>query len=308
MIYLLHGEETILSREKLRGIIKTYVDKYQYLNFFDFDFSKTGGGKKNSFDDLRNDLFNTSLFVTKKLVVARNLFDQPVILEKFFKLVELNNLVDDQDFIVFLFEDKKINQTDLVEIKKIAKIQEFKKISTQEIRLFIQKEVASLGATISQEVVEKLLGANENMYWIKNELKKLATFDKNINLKNLEFLITLETNPGIFELTDSLAIGNKKQAFRVFEELLKRGESEMGIFAMIIFLVRSLLIVKDSRDSDSSYGGLNPHVFNKLKRGVEKFSLISLKEMYRELFEMELAFKSGRGQIRPLLTSFFFRF
>ena len=308
MIYLLHGEETILSREKLRGIIKTYVDKYQYLNFFDFDFSKDSGVKKNKFEDLKNASINNSLFVVKKLIVIRNLFEEKVILEKFLNFIETANVISDNDFIVVFFEDKIIKESDLVIIKKIAKIQEFKKISNQDIGLFIKKEVELLGATIDQKVINKLLEANKSIYWIKNELKKLAAFDKKIDLENLEVLTVLEKDSSIFEMTDSLATGNKKQAFIVFEGLLKRGESEMGIFAIIIFMVRSLLIVKDTKVGDSSCGGLNPYVFNKLKRVVERFSLASLKTMYRELFEIELAVKTGRGQIKPLLTSFFFRF
>lgn len=307
MIYLLHGEETYFSRQKLKEISEIYFEKHKGLNFFNFDFSKDTEAGKNLFEDFKNTLSSGSLFLDKKLIVLKNVFDDKKNFKKIIDFFENKNITGDKNIVIVLWEGKKIKEIDLKELKTIVKIQEFKKLTILELKEFIKKECLLLGATIDALAIDALVSISRgNLFMIKNELGKLSLYDKKITKENIMLLSFSRIEFSIFELTDSLASGNHCQALKLFEELVKNGESENYILSMFAYTVRSLIQAKNTRmegnNKKYSFGLM------KMMNTAHRFSMEKLVVIHNDIFNIDLALKTGGMSSKALFTKLIINF
>lgn len=308
MIYLLHGEETYLSRQKLKEITEIYFEKHKGLNFFNFDFSKDADFGKNLFEDFKSALSNESLFLDKKLVVLKNIFDDKKKFNKIIDFFEEKNIAGDKNIIFALWENKKLNDDNLNILKTIAKVQEFKKLNFSDLKEFIKKESSLLGATIDTMAIDALMAiSKDNLSMIKNELGKLSAYDKKITKENIKLLSFSQIDFNIFELTDSLASGNRRNALKLFEELVKNGESESYLLSMFAYTVRNLIQAKNiDMDEDGkkrySYGLM------KMKAVASRFPMDKLAAIHNDLFKLDLALKTGVMSAKALFTKLIINF
>lgn len=302
MIYLLHGEETYLSRQKLKEITETYFEKHKGLNFFNFDFSKDAEYGKNLFEDFKNALASSSLFLNKKLIVLKNVSSDKKNFLIFFDFFEEKKISDDRNIIIVLWESKKLNDDNINGLKIAVKEQEFKKLIFSELKEFIKKECSLLGATIDTAAIDALMAISKgNLSMIKNELEKLSVYDKKITKENINLLSFSQINFNIFELTDSLVSGNYRQALKFFEELVKSGESENYILSMFAYAVRSLI---QAKNIDMEENGKKKYSYGlmKMRAVAGRFTVKKLAAIHNDIFNLDLALKTGAMSSKVLFT------
>ncbi len=297
MIILLYGPDTYSSRQKLQEIINSYKKIHKSgLSLIYFDAVNL------KFEEFKDALQQTSMFDEKKMIVLSNSFSNKDFKEEL--LESLSFFLDTKD-IILLYEENKILERDklLKTLKKQAKVQEFQFLEGAKLRAWIKQEFAKLKAEISPEALDKIIDFAGNDLWqISNEVKKLAAFKKGkrINVEDVELLVKPKIESDIFKTIDAIAAKNKKQALLLIHEHLEKGDNPVYLLSMINFQFRNLLMVKELIEKQMPYYAiskatkLHPFVVRKSYQQAARFSFAELKKIYQQLFEADLAIKTGK--------------
>lgn len=297
MIILLYGQNTYSSRQKLQEIVASYQKIHKSgLNLIYFE-----AGKSN-FEEFKDSFNQVSMFDEKKLVVLSNVFS-----DKDFKEKLIDNLgffLKAKDIIV-LHEETKILEKDklLKSLKSKAKVQEFSLLDGSKLKNWLKQEFTKLKTDISSEAIEKIIGFVGNDLWqMSNEIKKLVSFKngKRISLEDVELMVRPKIESDIFKTIDAVALKNRKLALLLIHNHLEKGDNPVYLLSMINFQFRNLLIIKDLIEKQRPYytiaktTKLHPFVVKKSYEQALRFSFSELKKIYQQLFEVDLAVKTGK--------------
>ena len=303
MIILLYGKDTYRSRRKLEEIIKEYGNKYQSglnLKFLN---------EEEAFSDLLDCNKQVSMFSEKKMVVVQNPFSKEKMKNDFLK--NRKKVIMSENIIV-LYQEGEIKKQEaffkqLLKEKEGVMIQEFQPLTKAKFLSWIKEEFEKNGAAIEEEAVWHLgeIG-RDNLWRIKNEIDKLSLYKKEIKKEDVDYMVHIGVDAGIFQTIDAIAEKNKEKSLLSFYSHLEKKDNPFYIFSMIIYQFRNLICVKELKERRYSYekvmskSGLHTFVFRKTYKQAEKFSLSELKKIYEELFKIDL--KAKTGQIDPELA------
>jgi DNA polymerase-3 subunit delta len=195
--------------------------------------------------------------------------------------------------------------------KKLAKqkAQEFKFLDEIGTKAWIREEVVKNSGEIDSEAIGKLYEyVGTDLWRLANEIQKLLTYNKKITLETIELLVKPQVQSDIFALIDAVASRSSKKSLHELHQLLDNGQNELYILSMIVYQYRNLLIVKDltARGANSQWemakrAGLHPFVAGKSLNLVRNYTMDELKNIYRILFENDLAIKTGRMEPQTAL-------
>lgn len=298
MIIVLYGSEPFLAEQKLKEIIENYKKTQKSgLNLASFkadDFS---------LDDLKSAIGTVSMFEEKKLIVLKNIFTQNKDEAKnILKLVKDSNIQNSKDVVVVFFEsdlpDKNKDFKGLLEKPNL--FQEFQKLEGAKLNAWVKKEFEKMGSQIDLKAIFVLTqSVGADMYRLKNEINKLAAYKKMITDKDVVDMVPAEFHSDIFSVIDAIAKKDKKLSFKILNDHVEHGESEIYLLSMIVYQFRNLIRVKSLIDQGASVEqvtkktGLHPFVVKKSMAATRLFSLDDLKKIYHKLFDLDLKMKIG---------------
>lgn len=198
------------------------------------------------------------------------------------------------------------------EIKK----QNFENLTGEKLNAWIIKRIKNFDEKcgITRKALEKLvLFTGGKMFSLDQEIQKLVNFanGKIIGEKEVEELVRAETDVNIFNTIDALANNNKKEAMKLLENHLRKGEDPFYVFSMFIYQLRNLLKVADLRENQraneyeiSRITKMHPFVIRKNFAQTKNFTLAKLKIIYRKLSELDTQIKTGKIDIHLALNKF----
>lgn len=308
MLFFLYGPETYVAREKLREIEERFEKDAFLVRHFDCANTTMG--------EVRQEMSTPSLFYQKKFLCLLNPFSAKEFLrelkeekEAFFK--------SSPHGIVF-FEQREVPKTDpfFLFLKERAQSQCFEKLRGAELFSFVKKEFARYGVDIEREAARALMVfAGDDLWRLSKEVQKLAAFRKNnvpalVLREDVATLVQENADPRIFATID--AIGRKQPALatKLLGEHLKAGEAPLYLFSMLAYQFRLLLSVKGLLGKNMSparisrIANLRPFVAEKAIDAAKLFRVQELKALYRKLFLLDLALKTGKGDPHHLLYLF----
>jgi len=294
MIIFLYGLDSYRAREKLREIIERYKKIHKSgLNLKYLDFSE----KEVNFSDLKDKVSQASMFKEKKLIVMVD----------FFKRIDKKALKDfvKTDDILLCYQEGEINKnTNLFRfLEKNAKCQEFRPLSGEKLKRWVQQEFNKTKARITPLALSKLIEYVGNDLWrMSNEIKKLASFKKAeiIEKEDIDFLVRPEHETDIFKTIEAIAQQNKKKALKLIHRHLEKGDTPLYLLSMINYQFRNILMIKDLVENHKPYSlilkktTLHPFVVQKGYSLARRFSLPELKKIYRKIFRVDLNIKTGK--------------
>ncbi len=298
MLIFLYGQDTYRMQKKLEEMIETYKKAHKSglsLKYF--------GEENFSLNEIMNETQMVSMFEEKKLIVLRNILSAS---EKNDGLADfLKKIKDSEGTNIVIYEENKIKATDsLVKfLKKNAKAQEFAPLEGEKLKNWVKKEFSTYKADIKSGVAEKLINFVGNDLWqMDNEIKKLVNykFHRHIEEKDVDLLVKPKIESDIFRTIDAMAQKNKRQALSFLHKHLEKGDNPLYLFSMINYQFRNLLIVKDLMERNRPYyailktANLHPFVVRKSYEQAGKFSFPELKKIYRKIFQVDLAIKTGK--------------
>lgn len=139
------------------------------------------------------------------------------------------------------------------------------------------------------------------------EMRKLLAYvdgQRAIERPDVERLTPFRANSDIFALVESLGIGDGRQAMQQLRRLLDE-EDPRYVFSMVVRQFRLLLLAREALDhgrSPDQVLGTAPHrlprfVSDRVGRQALRFTGPGLAEIYHELFQLDLASKTGRADL-----------
>ena len=302
-IYFLAGEETFLLEDCLKRIEKKInIDD---LNREVFQAAESSGR------DILNSV-ETLPFLTEKRIVVLKMANK--LKNDDFKIVEqiVENPVDTTCFII-IFPDKVKNSTskrkDLISICEKSDncyCVDCKKPYEKDVKAFIQEEFNNKGKTIDQDVVQQIVNdAGLDLQNVSNEIEKISLYlgkDKtSVTVEDFIKISGFTKEINIFMLTNSIEEKDLKKALFIVEQMLKTGESAIGLLSTISNSVRKMLTAKSLMEEKNynSQDALNyirvySYFQYKYLNNLSKYTLLHLKKCLKEILKTDITLKTGK--------------
>lgn len=302
-IYFLVGEESFLLDDCLKRIEK--VINIDDLNREVFQATESSGR------DVLNSV-ETLPFLTEKRIVVLKMANK--LKNDDFKIVEqiIENPVDTTCFII-VFQDKVKNSTskrkDLISICEKSDncyCVDCKKPYEKDVKAFIQEEFNNRGKTIDLDVVQQIVNdTGLDLQNVSNEIEKISLYlgkdKKNVTVEDFVKISGFTKEINVFMLTNSIEEKNLKYALFIIEQMLKTGESAIGLLSTISNTVRKMLIAKSLMEEKkyTSQDALNyirvyAYFQYKYLNNLSQYSLLHLKKCLKEILKTDIALKTGK--------------
>ena len=287
MIIFLYGQDTYRIKQKLGEIIGQYQKIHQ--KGLNLKYLEPKG-----FQEFYDELSQRSMFEGKKLLVLFNPFEDNLFKEKFLK--NIKKISDSSDIVIVRQGDeRRIKDLNLALLKKFSKFQEFKPLGQTELKRWVLNEFKKRNFKISDYALNFLINfVGSDLWRMENEIKKLINYkakEQEIDQIDVKRLVKPKIENAIFKTIDSISRKDKKSAIKLIQAHLKKGDSPLYLFSMIVRQFRNLLLLK----SDPKFSKeLHPYEAKKLFYQLPKFSLEELKRIYQKIFEFDLKIKTGK--------------
>ena len=287
LCYLIQGEDILLYDKALELIKKACKLELEEFNLIKFD-------DDNFKTDVVIDTLDTLPFVgEKKIVLLKNLTKIP---EDFKK--KLNAYLKSPQLSTCLVIFDFYNNFNFIISEKVSA----KRLDETTLGRMVEQELENAGKTIQKEAVSLLLAYCCDYYsLIANELEKLKNIDDDVVVvKDIENMVTKETEFSVFELSEALS---KRDANRAVE-LLSLMEKDTKTFSLILNHFRRMFFVAISKESDlelSKLLSVKEYAVTKARALSKNFSKIQLKNIYELLSDVDFYIKNGQMQIENAL-------
>lgn len=278
MFYLLHGQDTYRSREKLNELISHFKTKISSHGFFRMDGENF---KEVEFEEL---LKGKTLFDKKYVVICDELLENKE--SKVFVIDNLEKCAATEN--IFLFLEKGLDDKVLEKFKKRAiKIQEFEPLNG--VKLSAWFAAKKITANIAADIIKK---CGSDLWRASKEIEKYQ-----LGGETSKLIETAPYNP--FAICDAFAEKNKIKTWVIFQQATLAGIPAEEVFFKILWQVKNLLTVKKLMNAGISniaqVAGLHSFVAGKAIKAAQKFSE---EELVNYSYEMlKIYHKERRGEV-----------
>lgn len=299
MLYFIYGENSygvVKVAEKIRA---DFLAKHGDFNLIELD------GAKASISQIVDSLMALPFLGDRRLVLIKNFLLDNSDKEGKKKLSSLFSKIPDTTDAAFIETDLPDKRESIFkELLKIAKVSYLGPVDERKLLALAKEKLQAVN--ISNEALAMLCQyIGPDLWRLENECAKITSLfeatGQEIGKKEIALLVEPINSLKIFDLTDAIARKDGRRALVILERFLKDGEDEFKIFNLIIFQLRSLLLISEARQNGSgskddiaSQTGINPYVVQKTLPLASRFTLKSLKEFYFSLHETDWGIKSGR--------------
>ncbi len=269
MFYLLYGQDTYRSREKLKELVSHFKTKVSDWGFFRIE------GENLNEEKFKELLKGKTLFEKKYVVVCEGVLENKqtadFISGNLDKLAKTDNM--------FLFLEEEIDEKTLKEFKKQAyKVQEFKPFDGIKLKAWFAAK--KIPANIAVEIIKK---CGSDLWRASKEIEKYQLGGLIAKLSE-----TSVYNP--FAICDAFAEKKKAKAWIIYQQALRQGIPDEDVFFKILWQVKNLLMVKKLMDAGvanvAKEAGLHAFVASKAIRAVKNFSEYELVNYSYEMLKI----------------------
>jgi DNA polymerase-3 subunit delta len=316
MIIYIYGEDTFSSRHYLAQQIERFKKERdpQGMNVVILDGQKETSGR------LWSEITAAPFLAEKRLVVIQNLLSNKDAdtLESFIRGIKENKLPEKN--VIIFWQGEAVGKTKIAqELQKLlAKekwAKEFASLVGPAMASWIKTEVVSRGGTINMQALNYLAQHTGGDMWYANSLvDQLVAYSnkKEISLGDAQLFLEEKADDNIFNMVDAIVVGNRKLAFKLIEDQRRLGQEDGYLFSMIVRQFRILISMRDlfnreeniSSDSMAKALELHPFVVKKSLPLIKRFSLDKLKDIYKQLLDLDIKTKTGHADQSWLIDLF----
>lgn len=241
MIYLLYGEnETEINK---------YIDSIMKEN--NIETKIVYNYKETTIDDVIEECSYKDLFGSTKLVVLNesDFLTGKSTLESEILNKYIDNPTDTTYLIFKVITDKLDVRKKLVKLlKEKSTIKEFKLLDSKNITSYISNCFKTNNYNITKEAINEITKRlSSNTKVIDKELDKLLLYkinEKEINIKDVEEVITKYEDNIIFKLVDEVIKKDKSQVFKTYKKLKDSKEEPSVIIVLLASQFRLMFSAK----------------------------------------------------------------
>jgi len=315
LINLLHGNDEFSSNEFLKGIVEQ-----KNLSEFDLNVVDTNDLTENKF---KENICTISLFGSNRLIIFNYLLSK----------INLTKEKKWENFIDILLNKPSTNEVVFFEKEEInlqknyfAKLNDICQITLSNMpigrgswdlnRKWIIERQKKYNLNISNDGINKLVELlGSNYRYIDNELQKLSNYnpDGNINIGDIEIMVSGIKEDSIFELIDSIMVKDNIKSSKILDNLIEQSNSFFNIINMIARQVRLILITKDlikmkvnNSDIKRQIKISSDYAFNKIITQSKETEEVRLKNILRLLLDIDVDIKSGNKSEKEYIKKLIF--
>lgn len=281
-VYLLQGDDFYLFEKAKDMIVKTCNISFADMNIVKFDENN----------------FSSKAFVDSCQLFPVGDEYRIVILDGISKILE-----SDKKEILKYF-DNSVSSTVVIildyfnkfDFLKNVEFVDTKRMENPVLVKIIVSDLAKEGKKISKEAVDVLIeSCNSYLTRISNELIKLKYYCEGelITKSMVDDIVVKDVEYTVFELTDALTKRDGDKCLK----LLNLMEKEQGILSLITNHFRRLFFISISDMTDkelSAYLGVKEYAITKARSQLKGFSKVQLKNINKQLEEIDYMIKSGQ--------------
>ncbi len=316
MVIFLYGKDTLRSRQQLRKMVEKFkVDRDPTgMNVVKLDCEKT-----NEAEQVLEQILAIPFLAERRMVVIENLLlsKQSDLKAEILKRVE-EKMIPESTVVLFwegtdTFKTKDSKEL-LERLSKEKYAQPFELFTGAKLTGWIAAELEARGAKIEMPALSFLAQhAGADMWRLNSLIDQFVSFKKNapITLADVQLFVDEKADDNIFNLIDAIVAKQPKKVFAMIEEQYKKGEDAGYIFAMLVRQYRILLEMKDATtrqdmtsDVLAKQLGIHPFVAKKSLPIVKKYTLAELEGVYDRLLKIDIATKTGQGQLSTMVDLF----
>lgn len=314
MIIFLAGPDDYRVKEKLKELIFAYQKKYSSsFGLAEFDLEE-----KNGWEELKNFLGFSSIFVEVKLAIGKNLFQSPYLkkIEEF--LINSDLPKNKSSFLILIAKESSSQEIKenfrpfwnwLVQNSVYHRIFKFFP-NYQKARAWLLKEIKKRNISIEERALKLLYESFLLDHWrLINELEKIALFKlgKTIKKEDVLELISPEYQPHFFQIFDNFLMQNKDKTIFYFQEALKAGFDPALILNFLINQIRNLIYLLSQQEKN--FEG-HPYLLKKIKNQLWRWrnKKEKLLEIYQNLALLDRQIKKGVFDYETALEKIFTSF
>ncbi len=302
-LYIFYGEEDYLKERYLQRLKKAVVDEtFAQFNLVEFEW------KGLNAEILTEAIESYPAFSERKMVIIKDLdiYKPPASISDI-----LPNLLSDlPDYICLVFyydtiEYKPDKRTKLYSvINKFASVNEFGRMSENELITQISKYVRSAGKEISKDTCQYLLFlCGNSMTNLLTEIDKAISHStlQEIKKYNIESVCTRTLDAVVFDLTDHIAAKRFDKAISILNDLIAQKNTEVMLFSAIQKHMQRMYAAKlfmgtpsaNQKELMSLIGTGSSFYANKMQDMARRISINWLRKCIKICGETDIALKSS---------------
>lgn len=256
----------------------------------------------------------------KKLIVLKNLLSATKkvnLQENILARIKEKTLPESNNYIFWEGEGKlKTNVAkEMAEILSQEKFsQNFEELKGIKLSAWIKQEITEHQGKIDRSALEYLINNATDTWRLNTLIEQLIAYKKRqtIQLADVELFLNEKIDNNIFNLVDAIVAKQSKQVYKMIREQYRLGEDSQYIFAMILRQFKILLELRDlferedklTSDQIAKQLNLHPFVVKKSLPLVKRYTMAELKNIYKQLLEIDVKTKTGQGDQSLLLDLF----
>ena len=287
---LFYGENDGLKQD-FKEIVKEENKGAECVNFFEDELLKNN-------DLLFNEIKNTSLFNSKKIIFLNEITD------KTFKII--NPLINENEINIYIFSkvlDKKSKLRNVFEKEKLTAVVPCYQDNERTLYNYVTinlRDFKSLNSNIINLIIKK---SNFERLNIKSNINKIRSFfiDKIINENELNLLINVKYNTSFENLRDASLNGEKKITNELLEKIDFLPETNFYFINQINQRLNNLLSIQKSNSTikniETAMDQQKPKIFWKERpaylKQLSKWDVINLQKTLNETYNLEVKMKSN---------------
>lgn len=261
--------------------------------------------KKITFKELHNECQAAPFLADKRLMIIDGVPSRGSKEE----VQQLENLLHPSAHLLFVLETDSIKKPKLSipakELVKIANVQEFPNLSTNELLQWLQQKIVESGAESMDEAAKKSLlqTVGENQALLATEVEKLSTyaFQRAITVEDVQLLASSSTEQDVWQLMDFLGAGNIAGALHFIHSLLDKGYSPQALWSTFLWMITQLTqivaVVEAGETNPWKIAGIvraNPYGVKAILPFARTVSRERLRNIVQTAVEADQGLKTGR--------------
>ena len=302
-LYIFYGEEDYLKERYLQRLKKAIVDEiFAQFNLVEFE------GKGLNAEILTEAIESYPAFSERKMIIIKDLdiYKPPSSLNEV--LPSLLSDLPDYICLVFYYDtieykpDKRMKLYSI--LSKFASINEFGRMSENELITLISKYVKNAGKEISKNTCQYLLFlCGNSMTNLLTEIDKAIAHSTLPEVKkyNIEAVCTRTLDAVVFDLTDNIAAKRFDKAISILNDLIAQKNTEVMLFSAIQKHMQRMYAAKlfmqtplaDPKELMTLIGTGSSFYANKIQDMARRISLNWLRECIKICGETDIALKSS---------------
>lgn len=293
-VYLLYGDENYLLR--------TYKNKLKEAIAGDNDMNYSYFEGKDVNIPAIIDIASTMPFLAdKRLIIIENSGLFKTATDEAVKLV-----TDIPDECVIIYVEREVDKRNKLfkKVKESGYICEMTQQNNEVLSRWILDSITREGRKITGNTMNYFLSITGNdMENITNELEKVLSYTIGkdvITAQDIDAVCTAQTVNRIFDMITAMALKQRQQAIKLYNDLLTLKEPPMRILFLTSRQFANLLAVKEMTNlgtdnvTIASRLGIQGFLVNKYKNQARSFTAQTLKEAVESCIEAESDVKTGR--------------